>query len=123
MVKATIKSKSGALISIEGTEQEVSNILASIERAATLGHAKEELSRTQAAKKEQRKRAAASDLVIGLKEDGFFHKPKALAEIARALEEKGYIYPVTTLSGVVLGLVQKKLLGRKKLEGRWVYGK
>jgi hypothetical protein len=46
-----------------------------------------------------------------------------LAEVSKALEEQGYIYPVTTLSGVMLGLVQKKLLGRKKIEGRWVYGK
>ena len=68
-------------------------------------------------------RSAASDLVVELKEDRFFDKPKGLAEISKALEEKGFIYPVTTLSGVVLGLVQKRLLGRKKLEGRWVYGK
>jgi hypothetical protein len=58
-----------------------------------------------------------------LKEDGFFDKRKGLAEISKALEEKGYIYPVTTLSGVMLGLVQKRLLGRRKVEGRWVYGK
>jgi hypothetical protein len=58
-----------------------------------------------------------------LREEGFFNKPRGLTEIAKALEERGYIYPVTTLSGVVLGLVQRKDLGRKKVEGRWVYGK
>lgn len=123
MAKATIKSKSGAVITVEGSEKEVSSILATFEKAAAVGHAKEVISEAQAAKREQKKRSAASDLVIGLKEDGFFDKPKGLAEIARALEEKGYIYPVTTLSGVTLGLVQKKLLGRKKVEGKWVYGK
>ncbi|MGH9862188.1 MAG: hypothetical protein ACRD35_02060 [Candidatus Acidiferrales bacterium] len=123
MAKATIKSKSGAFITVEGSEREVSNILATFEKAAAVGHAKEVIAKTEAVKREQKKRAAASDLVIGLKEDGFFDKPKGLAEIAKALEESGYIYPVTTLSGVVLGLVQKKLLGRKKLEGKWVYGK
>jgi predicted transcriptional regulator YheO len=123
MAKATIKSKSGALVTVEGTEKEVSSILATFERAAAVGHAKEIISKTQTAKKEQKKRAAASDLVISLKEDGFFNKPKGLTEVSKALEEGGYIYPVTTLSGVMLGLVQKKLLGRKKVEGRWVYGK
>ncbi len=123
MAKATIKSKTGAVITVQGTEKEVSSIIAAFERTAVVGHAKEAIAKTQAARREQKKRAGASDLVIGLKEDGFFDKPKGLAEIARALEEKGYIYPVTTLSGVTLGLVQKKLLGRKKVEGKWVYGK
>ncbi len=123
MAKATIKSKSGAVITVEGTEREVSNILAVFERTAVVGHAKEAIAKTQASRKEEKKRAAASDLIIGLKEDGFFDRPRGLADIAKALEENGYIYPVTTLSGVVLGLVQKRLLGRKKIEGKWVYGK
>jgi predicted transcriptional regulator YheO len=123
MAKATIKSKTGAMITVEGSDREVSNILSVLETSATVGHIKQMASKTHAIKKDQKKRAAASDLVIDLKEDGFFDKPKGLSEISKALEEKGFIYPVTTLSGVVLGLVQKKLLGRKKLEGRWVYGK
>jgi hypothetical protein len=123
MAKATIKSKSGAVITVEGTQKEVSNILAVFERTAAVGQAKEVIAKSHVAKKEDRKRAAASDLIIGLKEDGFFDRPKGLAEIAKGLEEKGYLYPVTTLSAVVLGLLRKRLLGRKKHEGRWVYGK
>ena len=123
MAKATIKLKSGAVVAVEGSEKEVSSILATFERAAAVGHAKQVIAKTHAAKKEQKKRSTASDLVIGLKEDGFFDKPKGLTEVSKALEEMGYLYPVTTLSGVMLGLVQKKLLGRKKVEGRWVYGK
>jgi len=123
MAKATIRSRTGAVITVDGSDKEVSSILASFEKAAAVGYAEEVTARTRTAKKEQKKRAAASDLVITLKEGGFFDRPKGLAEISRALQEKGYIYPVTTLSGVVLGLVQKRLLGRKKLEGRWVYGK
>jgi len=123
MAKATIKSKSGALITIEGNEKEVSNILATFERTTVVGHAKEAIARVRSNKKEQKKRSTASDLLVELKEDGFFDKPRGLAEIAKALEEKGYIYPVTTLSGVMIGLVQKKLVGRKKLDGKWVYGK
>ncbi len=123
MAKATIKSKSGALITIEGSEQEVSNILSTFERTTLVGHAKRVMAKDQTTKKEEKKRATASDLVIELKEDGFLEKSKSLTEIAKALEQKGYLYPTTTLSGVVLGMVQKRLLRRKKAEGKWVYGK
>ncbi len=123
MARATIKSKTGALITVEGTEREVSNILATFEKTAAVGHVKEAIAKSKAAKKEERKRMTASDLIVGLKEDGYFNKPKTLGDISKALEEKGYIYPVTTLSGVMLGLVKKKLFGRKEIEGKWVYGK
>lgn len=123
MAKATIKSKSGAIIKVEGTEDEVTNILARFETFASVHKAKEAKKKQVIEQKSQRKRAAAGDLVLSIKEDGFFDKPKGLGEIARALEEKGYLYPTTTLSGVVLGLVQKKFLGRKKKDGKWVYGK
>lgn len=123
MPKATIKSKAGATITIEGSESEVANILGTIERAATIGHVKEAVSRSKRAAKEDKKRSSASDLIIGLREEGFFEKPKSLGDISKALEEKGFLYPVTTLSGVVLGLIQKRSLRRKKISGRWTYGK
>ena len=70
-----------------------------------------------------KKRDSASDLIVGLKENGFFEKPKSLGDIATKLEEQGYLYAVTSLSGIVLGLVKKGHLRRKRLEGKWVYGK
>ncbi|MGH8402178.1 MAG: hypothetical protein ACRESO_02055 [Gammaproteobacteria bacterium] len=123
MPKATIKSKAGAMITIEGSEDEVANILSVFERAATIGHAREAVSRSKRVAKEDKKRLSASDLIIGLREEDFFEKPKSLGDISKALEEKGFLYPVTTLSGVVLGLVQKRDLRRKKIGGKWTYGK
>jgi hypothetical protein len=123
MAKATIKSKTGALITVEGTEGEVSNILSVFERTTVVGQAKGVATKKQATQREAKKRLAASDLVISLKEDGFFEKPKGLGEISKALEEQGYLYPLTSLSGVVLGLVQKRELRRKKSGKKWVYGK
>ncbi len=123
MAKATIKSSTGALITIEGSPSEVSSILNTFERSTAVGHAKGVVARQQEEKKDSKKRLAASDLVIGLNERGFFDKPKTLGEISGALEEEGFLYPVTTLSGVVLGLVKKKHLRRKKIDGRWAYGK
>jgi predicted transcriptional regulator YheO len=123
MVKATIKSKTGASIIIEGTKEEVAKILSDFERTATIGYVKEEISRRKIKKREEKKRMTASDLIVELKEEGYFDKPKSLTDIAQALESRGFIYPTTTLSGVVLGLVKRKLLGRKKVDGKWVYGK
>ncbi len=123
MAKATIKSKTGGLITVEGSESEVSSILAAYERTSVVDQAKKAIARTRTARKGEKKREGASDLIIELREAGFFEKPKALGDIAGALEEKGYLYPVTSLSGVVLGLVKKRELRRKKHEGKWVYGK
>jgi hypothetical protein len=51
MAKATIKSKTGALITVEGSESEVSNILSVFERTAAVGHAKEVVAKRQTVKK------------------------------------------------------------------------
>jgi hypothetical protein len=123
MPKATIKTQSGAVITIEGSEKEISHVLADFERSTLVTREKEAVSKKTTAKKEQKKRSAVSDLVVSLKEDGYFDKPKGLVEIAHALQEVGHLIPVTTLSGVMLGLVQKKLFRRKKVDGKWVYGK
>lgn len=123
MPKATILTKSGATITIEGSKDEVTSIISDFERASTIVTRKEVASKENVRRKETKKRSAASDLVVDLKEDGFFEKPKGLGDISKALEEKGYLYPVTSLSGVVLGLVQKRVLRRKKQEGKWMYGK
>ena len=123
MAKATIKAKSGAHITVEGTEAEVSNIIALFERSAAVHSVKEAVARNRVEKKEHKKRATAADMIIELKEDGYFSKPRKLSEISDALEEKGHLYPVTTLSGVALGLVKRRMLSRKKKEGAWVYGK
>lgn len=123
MPKATIKSKSGAVITVQGTENEVANILSLFEELPRMSFKQERAEKSVTSKQKDKKRTGASDIIVNLKEHGFFNKPKSLAEIESALEEKGYLYPVTTLSGVMLSLVKRKLFGRKKIEGRWVYGK
>ncbi len=106
-------------MTIEGSASEVASIVSGFET----GHSKKSASKVSEAKKAQRKRSAASDFIIELREAGFLNKPRGLGEIAKVLEEKGHLYPLTTLSGVVLDLVRARELGRKKTDGRWVYGK
>lgn len=123
MAKATIKSSTGAVITVEGSEEEVSRILSAYEKSGVVGQPKEDAARTKVVKRDEVKRAGAGELIVDMREAGFFDSPKGLGEISSALEEKGFLYPITSLSGVVLGLVKKRLLSRRKLEGRWVYGK
>jgi hypothetical protein len=123
VAKATIKSKSGAVITVEGSQSEVSDILATYERTSVVEQAKKSIARTKTTKRGEKKREGAADIIVELREAGFFEKPKSLGEIGDALEEKGYLYPVTSLSGVVLGLVKRRELRRKKHGGKWVYGK
>jgi len=123
MAKATIKSSTGAVITVEGSEEEVSKILSAYEKTSVVGQAKQAIARSKATKRDDKKREGAGDLVVKLREEGFFDKPKGLGEISEALEAEGFLYPTTSLSGVVLGLVKKRELRRKKVDGRWVYGK
>jgi DNA-directed RNA polymerase specialized sigma54-like protein len=123
MAKATIKSKTGAIITVEGTEKEVANILTSFENTVTIARAKEVMTKSKIAKKDKKKRTTASDLITNLREEGYFDKPRNLTDIANALVERGYLYPVTTLSAVMINLVQKRIFGRKKIDGKWMYGK
>lgn len=123
MAKATIRSKTGATITVEGTPEEVSSVISSFENTSIVGRAKGAVARVKAARETEKKRESASDLIIGMREEGFFNKPKSLGEIGAALEERGFLYPVTSLSGIVLGLLKRRELRRKKQEGKWVYGK
>lgn len=124
MPKATIQSKTGAVITIEGSQSEISNILTVFEAGGfEEGKRKQKTTNKRGPKESNKKRLTVPDLVLELKDRGFFDKPKGLGEVAGALEQQGYLYPVTTLSGVLLGLLKKRLLSRKKTEGKWVYGK
>jgi hypothetical protein len=50
--------------------------------------------------------------VLTLCGEGFFDQPRGLGEIREELGVKGWIYPVTSLSGTVQALVQRRRLRR-----------
>ena len=117
MAKATITTKNGSSIIIEGDKNDITNIISKLE-GLTL-----ENNKSTTLKGKHQKRESAGDLILGLKEDDFFSTSRNLNDIVEALAEKGYAYPSTSLSGVMIDLVKKRLLGRKKVAGKWVYGK
>ena len=123
MAKAHVETSTGTKITIEGDAAEVATIVSQIHSPVPVAEPDR-----RSPKRPQQKRASAgyvsaSDRINNLKGDGFFNQPKTLAAVASELEKSGYLYPVTSLSGIMLTLVQKRILSRAKKDGVWVYGK
>jgi len=66
---------------------------------------------------------SVANLLRELKSDGFFNRPKNWNEIGTALEEKGYTYPLNSLTKPLQLLVRKRELGRIKKDKIWHYVK
>jgi hypothetical protein len=124
MAKAKITTSKGTKILIEGEPAEISQILTAIKSEESFS-ARNEVTHSVGLRKRtiQQKNNTATDIVISLRETGYFDKPKTLLDIKNALEEQGMIYPMTTLSGVLLKQVRKRTLGRIKQNKKWSYVK
>ena len=71
-------------------------------------------SRKQATKKQGGPQSYVEEMVG----DGFFKKPKTISEVKAELENRGHHIPVTSLSGPMQKLCQKKVLRRQKPDGK-----
>ena len=111
MAKAQITLKDGTVVKIDGTPEEIA---AAAER---LSHKP----KGRRAPRPKAQRVKLVDLVSTLVDGGFFKTPRDLASVKAGLEEMGHHYPVTTLSGVMLGQVRRRNLKRLKQNKRWVY--
>lgn len=116
MIKAHLTTKTGATITIEGTQEEIAKLIAQIEGGTTKPDRQYRTRRTGRVSK-----SGPVNLISELIDGGFFRKPKELGSIKSALEEQGHYYPVTTLSPILLRLVRKKALRRIKDKKRWLY--
>src|SRR5882724_1358384 len=121
MAKAQLTTKLGTKVTIEGTSDEVANLLARVEGEVLPSRAR--ASAVHDAKPSRAKKILASpaNLVSEFVETGFFSTPKEQNAIRLALKEQGHFYPATTLSPTLLRLVRKRQLRRIKENKRWVY--
>jgi hypothetical protein len=66
-----------------------------------------------------------SQRIMTLQSDSFFREPRTIATVRDGLGARGWHYPVTTLSGVLQSLTQKRRLRRERVrDGRktaWKY--
>lgn len=115
MVKAEIKKKDGTQIVIDGSEEEVRRLLNLINE--------DKFAKTLKTKEARIGKMSIGDMLVELREEGFFDSPRSLVEIKNALAEKGRIYEVNTLSAQVIRQVRKRNLGRIKQDKKWMYVK
>ncbi|MCE9586224.1 hypothetical protein K8R04_02805 [Candidatus Uhrbacteria bacterium] len=121
MAKAQITSKSGAIITIEGTSKEVAELVAALDRSIPAGPVTKNPGKTKQGSRTTSSGPTLGSLIGELTDGGFFKKPKELGAIKLALEEHGYHYPVTTLSPTLLRLVKRRQLRRIREGNRWTY--
>jgi hypothetical protein len=115
VARATLTTKDGTRVVIEGSPEEVERL------AGRLSGAGKAAKHAAPKNKSARSLPTATDAIVELKTEHFFKKPRALSDIKEKLASRGMIYPLTSLSGVVLLLVRKRALGRVKQDGRWLY--
>ena len=118
MVKAQIKKKDGTHIVIEGSEGEVKRLLNLIHEDKPV-----KTQKTKDNKETKTEKMSIGDMILELREEGFFARPKSLVEIKNALAAKGGIYKVTTLSAQMIRQARKRNLGRIKQNKKWMYVK
>ena len=118
MVKANIITKDGTKITVEGTE-EISKLMNVYKAKDVFQIPKSESKKF--IKEKTNSKPTVTDTIREILAEGFFNKPKSLAEVKQGLEEQGTFIPITTLSAIVLGLVKGREVRRIKQDKKWVY--
>lgn len=67
------------------------------------------------------KKKSILDLLIELKNEGFFKQPKYLKDIVDKLASRGYHYQSSSLTNPLQRAVRNRILGRIKKKGKWAY--
>jgi hypothetical protein len=116
MAKAHIEMPDGTNIRLEGTPDEIAAIL----KDAKL-NAKPSSAKGKTSAKAKAKLVTLPSLLTGLKDEGFFKKPKLLGEIQTRLADLGHNYPLTQLSGPMRKLARDRIVRRFKQNGKYVY--
>lgn len=125
MAKADLILNDGTKVSIDGSPDEVTLILSRLSNVADAPTAK---SRTGARKKftgtkktSRKPKEGPTSLLTALATEGDFKTRRTIANIRDKLEERGHIYPVTTISPALTRLTRSHVLRRLKDNGSWVY--
>jgi len=122
MAKAELILFDGTKVIIDGSPEEITKVLGSLGSAQP--PSKRAASSRPAAKRTARQNPAPEGptaFILDLKKEGFFKERRSFNEIRKALEERGHIYPRTSISPVVIKLVRRKDLRRIKEGKRWAY--
>jgi hypothetical protein len=126
MAKADLILPNGTTVKIEGTAEEVAELLDKIslpQRGAGKKPPKKRRNASSKAKTSMKKatRKGPQVLIGELAEEDYFKAKRAISDVQKKLEEKGHIYALESLSMPLLRLTRKKVLRRIKEDNNWVY--
>jgi hypothetical protein len=127
MATANITLANGTKVIIEGTADEVAELLArctgSLAADTHDGPRRRKKGGPRAVSKNARaRRKGPQALIDELAQENFFKTKRTIGEVQKKLEEKGHIYAQESLSGPLLRLTRDKhVLRRIKEKSGWVY--
>ena len=132
MAKATIETKSGLKISIEGDSADITDIIENLQNREKRREERMEFFKKMREKDREMKEkrnsiahgshASITDILKKTIYEGFFDKPKIFREVVNNLERQGIKVPSSTLHPLLSRLVTMKKLNRKRREDNlWEY--
>jgi hypothetical protein len=126
MAKANLILPDGTKVTIDGTAEEVANLLSKFSQPQEGGGQKKVTGRKKKTAGRTGKGTAPSrkgpqTLIAEFVEEGYFKSKRTIADIQKKLEQGGHIYAQTSLSPPLLRLTRKKVLRRIKDKKGWVY--
>lgn len=118
MAKAEIDRPDGTKITIEGTPEEVARTVHLVEGSPSEPRLAK--GKSQAANKKGK--PSIKDLVLDLRDDGFFAQGKSLSDVKEALQlRKGYRRKTTSISKPLTQLVRDGELRRTGVPRKYTY--
>ena len=128
MAKANLTLPDGTTVNIEGSADEVATLLSrfsdtggTTSKRATKKKAKKRRAGNTSGKTTRKKKGGPTSFITELVDEGYFKSRRTIADIRKKLEERGHIYPATSISPVLTRLTRKKVLRRLKDKKGWVY--
>lgn len=114
LVKAEIKTESGMVVRLEGEPYDIKRIIQFLQDRE---EQKARLKETEHPDKNKKiklalKMESLTGRLMMLRDEHFFDTPRTLGEVRDKLAEKGYNYPSTLLSAILLRSVRRGLLAR-----------
>ena len=122
MVHAKIKTKRGTEIEIDSDANTVKEIVAFLQKKEEQeARFFEQMTYRRNDLMHGRPPSSLTEAIAKLKAEGFFKGKRNISEIKEELSKKGFHYPTTTLSAVLLHILKKGELGRLKEDKQWRY--
>jgi hypothetical protein len=124
VAKANIVLPNGTSVEIEGSPEEVAELLAQFSGASAPGGKAPKRATKQRARRKfgGRARKGGPTVLIGqLADEGYFKSKRSIGDIQKKLQEGGHIYPLTSISPCLTRMTKRRQLRRLKADKVWMY--